>query len=78
MADTDDFPRAVVVLVVGDHQLPLGIVGSEAHCDLALLDEILRVQLVVARRGWSIRLAHVDDDLRELVELVGLSDRLGL
>ena len=78
MPETDDFPRAVVVLVVGDQQIPLGIVGSEAHCDLALLDEILRMQLVVARRGWSIRLADVDDDLRELVVFVGLSDRLGL
>ena len=78
MPGTHDFPRAVVVLVVGDRELPLGIVRRTARGDLELVDEILRVQLIVARRGWSIRLTHVDDDLRELVELVGLADQLGL
>ena len=66
------------MLVVGDLELPLAVVDAAADCDLALVDEILRVQLVVARRGWSIRLSQVDDDLRELVELVGLGARLGL
>lgn len=78
MPGTDDLPRAVVLLVVGEHELPLAIVDAAADCDLALVDEILRVQLVVARRGWSIRLVQVDDDLRELVELVGLGPQLGL
>ena len=78
MPGTDDLPRAVVVLVVGEYELPLAIVDAAADCDLALVDEILRVQLVVARRGWSIRLVQVDDDLRELVELVGLGPQLGL
>ena len=78
MPGTDDFLRAVVVLVVGEHEVPLGVVDARTGCDLALIDELLRVQLVVARRGWSIRLTHVDDDLRELVELVGLGERLGL
>ena len=78
MPGTHDFPRAVMVLVVGDHELPLAVVDAGAQCDLALVDEILRVQLVVARRGWSIRLTQIDDELRELIELVGLGEHLGL
>ena len=78
MPATDDFPRAVVVLVVGEHELPLAVVDAGSHCDLALVDEILRVQLVVARRGWSIKLTQVDENLRELVELIGLGQHLGL
>ena len=47
-------------------------------CDLALVDQILRLQLVVARRGWTLRLTDVDDDLRDLMHLVGVNERLGL
>jgi hypothetical protein len=78
MPCTDDHPRAVVVLVIGDHEVPLAIVDRTTRCDLALVDEILRLQIVVGRRGWSIRLTAVDDDLRTLIELAGVSDRVGL
>jgi hypothetical protein len=78
MTPSDDSPRAVVVLVVGSHHLPLAVVERGNRCDLALVDEILRLQLTASRHGWSIELAEVDDDLRALVEFIGVSERLGL
>jgi hypothetical protein len=78
MASRDDTPRAVLLLVVDDHELPLAIVDRSVRCDLALVDQILRLQLVVARRGWTLRLTDVDDDLRDLMHLVGVNERLGL
>jgi hypothetical protein len=79
MPDADDPPRAVVVLVVcGGGEIVLGAIAHSAHCDLDLLDDLLRLRMAVARRGWSIRLTHPDQDLRELVELVGLGECLGL
>jgi hypothetical protein len=78
MADPDETPMAVVVLVVGPNEVPLAIVDRTVRCDLALVDEILRLQLAVARHGWSIRLADVDDDLRALFEFVGVAHRLGI
>ena len=78
MPDTDDSPRAVVVLVVAGREIALAVVDRAARCDLELVDDLLRLQLAVARRGWSIRLRDVDRDIRELVELVGLAEYLGL
>ena len=78
MADADDPPRAVVVLVNEGGEVPLGAIGHGARCDIALIDGLLRLRMAIARRGWSIRLAHVDQDMRELVELVGLGECLGL
>jgi hypothetical protein len=71
-------PRAVVMLVIGERAVPLGVIDAATRCDLALIDDIGRLRLLGSRLGWSIRLAHVDSDLRDLVELVGLSDCLGL
>jgi len=78
MPDANDAPRAFVVLVVGHQEISLGAIGRCLPCDLALIDDLLRLQVSVAKRGWSIRLTHVDHDLRELVEFVGVSDHLGL
>lgn len=78
MPDADDPPRAVVVLVAGDLQIPLGAIERRARCDLALLDELLRLRLAFGRRGWSMRLTQVDDETRELLDLVGLGDCLDL
>jgi len=78
MPDTDDPPRAVVVLIVGEREFPLAVVDRGTKCDLALVEHLVRLQLAAGRRGCSIRLTHVDRDIRELVELVGLGDCLGL
>jgi hypothetical protein len=78
MPHADDSPRAVVVLVVEGGEIPLGAIEHGARCDIALIDDLLRLRMATGRRGWSIRLAEVDQDMRELVELVGLGECLGL
>jgi hypothetical protein len=78
MASTDDQAKAVIVLDMGERAVPLGSIDPATRCDLALIDDILRLRLAATRLGWSIRLTDVDRDLRELVELVGLSDCLGI
>jgi hypothetical protein len=77
MTDADDEPRAVIVLVVRDREIPLGTIDPGIRCDLGLIDTILRLRLAATRLGWSIRVTHADDELRELVELVGLTDCFG-
>ena len=79
MTDAHAPPRAVVILVAGGGcEIVLGPIDHGAHCDFALIDDLLRLRMAVARRGWSIRLADPDQDLRELVELIGLGQYLGL
>ena len=68
---------ADLVLVRGEQELSLGRVGAGDRCDLGFVDDLLRLQLVVRRFGWSLRLDDVAEELRELVELVGLTDELG-
>ena len=54
----------------------LGPVYGADRCDLRFVDDLLRVQLAARRFGWSIRLREVRSDLRELIELAGLSTDL--
>jgi hypothetical protein len=71
-----DEPRAVVALVVDERVLALGSIDRSTPCDLLLVDRILRLGLAATRLGWSLRLTRVDGDLRELLDLVGLRERL--
>ena len=68
---------ADLVLVRDGQTVSLGRVGAGERCDLGFVDDLLQLQLVIRRFGWSLRLDDVADELRELVELVGLSDALG-
>ena len=63
----------MVVLHRDDGEVVLGPVYGPAVSDLALVDDLLRVQLAARRFGWCIELRQVRDDLRELIELTGLS-----
>ena len=54
----------------------LGPVHGRDRCDLGFVDDLLRVQLAARRFGWSIRLREVRADLRELIELAGLTTDL--
>lgn len=76
MGEEDAGPTAVVVLRRADGDVLLGPVYAAGRCDLALVDDLLRVQLAARRFGWHIRLEHVREDLRELVELAGLTEAL--
>lgn len=76
MDEADERPRAVVMLVRDGQEVPLGPVYGPEYCDLGFVEGLLRVQLAARRLGWSIRLTEVRPDLRELVELVGLTTEL--
>jgi ABC-type transporter Mla MlaB component len=75
MAGVDD-PRAVVVLVQDGHETRLGSIDRSTRCDLGLVDDLLHLQLLAQRFGWSIRITEVRPELRELFDLVGLTERL--
>jgi hypothetical protein len=69
-------PRAVAVLVRDGQRVELGPVDAIGPCDLAVVDDLLRLQLLTARFGWQLRLTQVQQELRELFELVGLTTHL--
>lgn len=69
-------PRAVVVLRRGGDDVLLGPVYGPDRCDLGFVEDLLRVQLAARRLGWTIQLREVRADLRELIELVGLTTDL--
>ena len=66
----------MVVLRRDDGEVLLGPVYASDRCDLALVDDLLRVQVAARRFGWCIRLRQVREDLRELIELAGLTREL--
>ena len=69
-------PSAVVVLRREDGDVLLGPVYAATGCQVALLDDLLRVHLAARRFGWCIRLRAVRQDLRELLDLAGLTAEL--
>lgn len=73
-----DGPRAVVVLRgVRGRDVVLGDVDRALRCDLGLVDDLLQLQRLARRFGWDLAITDVRGDLRELFELVGLTDQLG-
>jgi hypothetical protein len=72
----DDEPRARVAFVVGNRVVQVGAIGRDTRCDFLLVDRILRLRLAAARLGWTLHLSAVDEDLRDLLDLVGVADRL--
>jgi hypothetical protein len=76
MEEADERPRAVVLLLRDGQEVLLGPVYGPDRCDLGFVEGLLRVQLAARRFGWSIRLTDVRPDLRELVDLVGLTTDL--
>ena len=45
-------------------------------CDAALVEDLLRFDLAARRLGWQLRLRQVDQHLHELLDLVGVADRV--
>jgi ABC-type transporter Mla MlaB component len=76
--EADAAPWAVIALVVDERAVPIGTVSAAARCDIATVDSLLRLCLSARRLGVSIRLTAVHRDLRELAELVGVTDELGI
>jgi anti-anti-sigma regulatory factor len=46
--------------------------------DIATVDALARLQLTARRLGWRLRLRSVSVELRELIELAGLTGVLGI
>ena len=66
----------VDVFVTGRWVVSVRLPPTDRH-DLGDLEAIARLDLGARRRGDGVRLRGADRALRELVELVGLADRLG-
>jgi hypothetical protein len=75
---TGDEVRAVVELLRGDEVVVLGAITCHRRGDLDVVDDLLRLDLLVARLGWRVRVREVCDRLREVVDLVGVADKLDL
>jgi hypothetical protein len=66
---------AVVVIASGETELIAGRLEGVV-ADLALVDALARVHLAARRLGCSIRLRDASCELRELIDLAGLSGLL--
>ena len=75
MADAEDGPRAVVELVQGERSVVLGLVPARARGDVEVLDDLLRLQLAAGRLGWRVRISECCQELRELFDLLGMTER---
>ena len=69
--------RDAVLIVNADTDEVLGYVDA-SRPDLALVESLARMQLRARRRGERVRLRNVSDDLRGLLELVGLTEVLAV
>jgi hypothetical protein len=76
VTEIDRLPRARIVLVTAEGEVTVGSVRPGVACDLALVDALLRLHLLALARGWSVRLDDVHPHLLELLDLVGVGDRL--
>lgn len=66
----------IAVVVDGDAVVARWQVTCRAHPDLSVVDTLARLQLSARRLGLAIRLTDPSADLCELLDLVGLADRL--
>ncbi len=64
------------MLVHGARRTSLGRIDPATRCDLGLVDDLLRLQLLAKRFGWALVITEVRPDLRELFEMVGLADHV--
>lgn len=72
----EDTRAAVAVLIGPTEQVVLGPVERMGECGWALVDDLLRLHVLAGRFGWHLRLVDVATDLRELIDLAGVSDQL--
>src|SRR3954447_23018184 len=69
--------KDAVLIVDADTDEVLGYVDA-ARPDLALVESLARVQLRARRRGERLALRNVSNELRGLLELVGLDEVLAV
>lgn len=76
MSVSVDRPRAVIVLVAGEQRCVVAVVDNAVRCDLRLVERLLWLRLSAQRTGWCLLLEDIDDDLRQLLDLVGVTKSL--
>jgi hypothetical protein len=69
-------PLATIVLVRGGIEVASWPLRPQGPPDLALVDELARLQLTAKREGCDVRLRQPSPLLSELLHLVGLSEVL--
>lgn len=69
-------PHAVVVVAIDGRRCIVALVDQATCCDLDLVERLLWLRLRASRRGWRLHLEDVDDDLRGLLDLVGVTTSL--
>jgi len=62
-----------VVLVLRGTDVARWQLPADLHPDVSAVDDIARLQLAARRVGYSIRLCGAPAELRELIDLAGLS-----
>ncbi len=77
MGDTDDIAATVVVAIGGGREVVVSRL-DDAVPDIALVGMLARLDLIVRRRGWRLRVRGASAALCELVELAGLAVVLDL
>ena len=70
-------PATVVFVDQDGAETVVGRLGAGC-ADLPLVDALAQLQLAARRRGHRMRLRDATDDLRGLLDLVGLGDALGV
>ncbi|HZA78543.1 MAG TPA: hypothetical protein VE623_19360 [Acidimicrobiales bacterium] len=73
-----DRSRDVVLVLDDDVEVVLWRMDGLSGPDLGLVDRLARLQLAARRLGYAIRLRNPCDELRALLDLVGLTDVLSL
>ena len=76
MQPAGETPVTVVLVTEDGSEVVVGQVGARA--DLALVDALARAALTARRCGLALRLRDPSDELRGLLELVGLASVLAV
>ena len=71
---------AVVEVHVREREraLPIAVLRPPVGPDAPSIDRLLRLSLTTRQRGATLRVTRVHPDLRQLVELFGVTDQLGI
>jgi ABC-type transporter Mla MlaB component len=77
MPEPGDIPATVVTVAADGAEEVVGRLDG-CRVDLALVDALVRFELVARRAGARLRVRGAPAELRDLLELVGLDDVLEL
>lgn len=67
-----DTGTTVVMVVQDGSEVLVERLAPDRAPDLTLVDALMRLQLAARRRGWQVGVRGATDELRGLLELVGL------